>query len=71
MARTDTEYLIEIISVGVGGHSFRIVADDPSDAVQMAKEQAKVDHPFAHYHTLSGMWRNVPVNGRGELITSN
>ena len=71
MARTDTEYLVEIFSAGVGSHSFRIVTDDPNDAVQMAKDQAKVNHPFAHYHELSGMWRNVPVNARGQLITNS
>jgi hypothetical protein len=70
MAKEPAKFKVQIFSYGYGSHEYYIQADTAPDAVQMAKEQAKSEYPFAQYHELSAIYQGLHVNGRGELINS-
>jgi len=66
-------FIVHIFSHGYGSNDyhfgFETGIDDPADAVEMAKDQAKEKFPFAGYHELSGIYQSLHVNARGELVS--
>jgi len=70
MAKELEKFKVQIFSYGYGSHEYYIQADTAPDAVEMAKEQAKLAYQFAQYHELSAIYQNLHVNARGELINA-
>jgi len=60
-------FKVQIFSYGDGSHEYYIEANTAPAAVELAKDQAREQYPWAQYHQLSGIFQALYVNGHGQL----